>query len=205
MKPKVVIIAVVLLFSTGAFASGKTRVKKEISANLELKSNHRVELNLKNAEGKIIVFEAFDQVGEKILTKTMEGRFQVSFHHNISDLDAGLYTYRVKEGENVLYSVKMLKNQDGSAELRCAENQMCTAIAPVAGVENQVEIRLRKSVGSVATIVIMDDSGEIISERKENDGRNLILTYDLASLPKGSYVVKVMDGKILAGFRKIKL
>jgi len=99
----------------------------------------------------------------------------------------------------------MLKNQDGSAELRCAENQMCAAITPVPGVENQVEVRLHKSLTSVATIVIVDDSGEIISERKEKDGRSLILNYNLSSLPTGTYIVKVLDGKNLAGYRKINL
>lgn len=206
MKTKVVLfVSMLFLFSAGVFAGEKGNLKKEISMSMTLLSNSRVELNLQNLEGKTVISEVFDQAGNKIWFRTLESKTKANVRFSISGLEAGLYTCQVTDGDGVVYSAKILKNQDGSAELRCAKNQMCTAIGPVAGIEKQVEVRVSKPGTTVATILLMDDSGEIISERKEKEGRNLILTYDLSSLPTGSYFIKVLDGKKLAGYRKIKI
>lgn len=206
MRTKVVLfVSMVLLVSAGVFAGEKGNLKKEMSMSMTLLSNNRVEHNLQNLEGKTVIPEVFDQTGNKIWFRTLESKSKANVRFSISGLEAGLYTCQVKDGDVVVYSAKILKNQDGSAELRCAKNQMCTAIAPVAGIEKQVEVRVSKQRNTVATIVLMDDWGEIISERKEKEGQNLILTYDLSSLPTGSYIIKVLDGENLAGYRKIKI
>lgn len=206
MRTKMVLfVSMVLMVSASVFAGEKGNLKKEMSMSMTLLSNSRVELNLQNLEGKTVTPEVFDQAGNKIWFRNLESKTNANVRFSISDLEAGLYTCQVKDGEEIVYSAKILKNHDGSAELRCSKNQMCTAIAPVAGIEKQVEVRVSKQRSTVATIVLMDDSGEIVSERKEKEGQNLILTYDLSSLPTGSYYIKVLDGKKLAGYRKIKI
>jgi hypothetical protein len=201
----VLFVSVVLMVSAGVFAGEKGNLKKEMSMSMTLLSNSRVELNLQNLEGKTVISEVFDQAGNKIWFRNLDGRSKANVRFSISDLEEGLYTCQVKDGDEVVYSAKILKTKDGSAELRCSKNQMCTAIAPVAGIEKQVEVRVSKQRNTVATIVLTDESGEIISERKEKEGRNLILTYDLSSLPTGAYTIKVLDGKKLAGYRKINI
>lgn len=206
MKTRVLFFAMVLvLVSSGVYAGQKRIGKSQISTNVELKANNRVVVNLQHIAGKTVGFELFNQNGEKVIAGRMENRTKGNFRHNFNYLSEGLYTYCVKDEAGEIYSMKIIKTRDGSLELRCAEKQICTAISSSSDNNSQVEIRLHKPEASSVTILICEESGDAISERKIKNGENLALTYDLSAFPQGNYLVRVLDGKKLVGYKKVSL
>jgi len=206
MKAKVVFFTtVMILVSAIAFAGGKPVTKKEVSTSVELKSNNSVIINLQNLGGKTMGFDVYSQDGIKVCSGNLNGKERGKFRHNLNYLEDGLYTYEVTDGESVVYSVKILKEKNGSAELRCADKQVCTAITPSAANNRLVEVRLHKSKNATATIVVSDEMGEAISRKMVKEGQNVVLNYDLTSFPAGNYTIKVLDGRKLAGYRKVNL
>ena len=172
MKTRVLYFAsLLLLVSTAVYAGQKGAGNSQVSANVELKANNRVVVNLQHIAGKTISFELFGQNGESISAGRMVNRTKGCFRHNFNYLSEGLYTYCVKDGDQEVYSMKIIKNNDGYVELRCAEKQICSAISSTSGDKSQVEIRLHKPKSSCATISICEESGDpiFVSKIKNDD------------------------------------
>lgn len=206
MKTRVLFFAMmIMLISTGVYAGQKRSGNSHISTNVELKANNRVVVNLQHIAGKTIGFKLFNQNGEQVSAGRLENRTKGRFRHNFDYLPEGLYTYCVKDEAGEIYSMKIIKTKDGSLELRCAEKQICTAISSSSDDKSHVDIRLHKPDTSCATILICEESGDTVFEKKIKNGENHALTYDLSAFPQGDYFVRVLDGNKLVGYKKISL
>lgn len=190
-------LLILLAVSFGANASDFGSLK----ASLSLKYNKAVEIQLEGiSEGEIQV-KVFNNNGTLVSYKSLVNSGTKIVSHRISDFPEGIYTYQVIEGNELIYTAKVVKSADGALECR---NLPGGATASITDENNaQVLVRLVKNLDSKVKILVSDDESNVLYRKVIKDAEYAKLTYDISDFPEGNYNFSVYSNNELIAYRKI--
>ena len=187
----------VLLTSFTAFAGGNEAFKTSVNLNedanviitLDGESQNHVEIKIYDASGEMVTYKRLMNTGTRM------------FRHMLSELPDGIYTYQVVEDGATVNMVRIVKEDNYSAEQHNMPEAATAAISQQD--ENEVIVRLANKIEGKAKIRLTDETGNLIDWRTVKDAENAKLTYDISKLPEGNYNLKVYNDSELIAFRKI--
>ncbi|MFW5705754.1 MAG: hypothetical protein ACOCX8_02010, partial [Bacteroidota bacterium] len=118
-----------------------------------------------------------------------------------SGFPEGIYTYEVVNGEDVVYSARILKSDNGSMECRPAGN---TALASISQPGTDlVLVRLVNDLDMKSRIRVTDANGRLLYTRAIKKDGNYKINCDINQFPAGDYTFSVYCQNELIAYRKI--
>lgn len=194
---KLTALSLVLFFSISLYGANNNSIKAE----LKLKNNEMVEIHFSGNSTQTIGLKVFNDKGEIVFSKCLKNEGHQKLHHNIADFSTGIYTYQVIEGDEVVYSARLIKPDEASVECR---NLKCGAMASISELGNkQVLVRLIKDEKAKSTIKVRDENGNLLYVKYIKKGQHLRFTHDISSFPAGTYTFSVYSKNQLIAFRRV--
>lgn len=83
---------------------------QEIFTAMTLKGTDKVELRMIKPAGETVVVRVYDETNQRIFSKRFRKENSLLLSHDISEFPAGVYTYEVSSGNEVIRSTEILKS-----------------------------------------------------------------------------------------------
>lgn len=186
-----------LVVSTAALA-GETDALK---ASVKLNEDANVTISLNGTSNHTIEIRVFNNTGEMVTYKRLVNSGTRVFNHKLSEFPDGMYTYEIVEGDEVVYSARIFKFDENSAEYQNLPSGATASISKLN--KEQVMVRLAGNSDAKTRIRVSDEYGNLLHWRKIKETENARLTYDVSSFPEGRYDFRVYSGKDLIAYRKV--
>ncbi|MCF8364176.1 MAG: T9SS type A sorting domain-containing protein [Bacteroidales bacterium] len=172
-----------------------------LRASLNLKNNKAVEIHLEGQSSGEVQVKVFNNTGRMVSYKSLVNSGTKIVSHKISDFPDGIYTYQVIEGDELIYTAKVVKSAEGALECR---NLPGGATASISKEDSaMVLVRMVKSPESKLKILVSDDDANILYRKMVKDASYAKLTYDISAFPEGNYYFSVYKNNELIAYRKI--
>lgn len=169
--------------------------------NLRLRGDDKIEILLKGATTNIVTIEMYNGDGRMVFSKKVAPTNRAVVNHDVKDLPAGLYTYNVVEGTELIYSARIVVCPGGTSVCgSLTDGAVAAILLPDYG---QVLVRINQPEACKTTIRLKDRQGNVLYSRKITEKGNHKITHDISQLPAGSYRMEVLDGRHLIAQRKI--
>jgi hypothetical protein len=169
--------------------------------NLRLSGDDKVEIHLKGASSQIITIQMYNGDGLPVFIKKVAPGDRAVVKHDVSILPAGLYTYQIVEGTELIYSAQIVVCPGGTSI--CSSMTDGAVAAILQPDDDHVLVRINQPVGCKTTIRVKDRQGNMIYNRRIAETGNHKITHDISGFPAGNYRVEVLDGRRLIAQRKI--
>jgi len=196
----VILTGMIALTTSGLFANNMvtyTGDKAEVKVSMDFSNETRVLITIESLIDKALVLEIYNNDGEQVMNRLVNEHSTQKISHNIGEISEGFYTYMVKDGDQVVYTSRIIKESDGSLEFRSEDSPVNASIEPAG--ENRVLVRISKDDAAKATIKVWDENGKYLYVRNVKKGHNLRLTHDIAKFPAGKYSFGVFhEGELIA-------
>lgn len=196
----VIFTAMIVSLSTGLYANNEIEFKgdvKDVKVNLELKKDNQVSITIESLIDKALVLEVYDNKGNQVMRKLINEHKTQKVLHNTNDIEAGFFTYMVKNGDEIVYTSRIIKGNDGSLEFRSEDSGVNASIERTG--DDLVLVRMFKDEDAKATIKVWDEDGNYVYRKDIRNGKNLRLTHSIKEFPEGTYSFGVFhDGEMIA-------
>ena len=121
MKAKAIQITVILMILTfGAITSVNSQnnnvEKTKVWTSFTLKGDNQVNLRLIKPAGLVVTINVYDNTRQKVFTKKIRKSDNILLTHDISEFPAGVYTYEIIEGKELVKSCKIVKSTGSDLE-----------------------------------------------------------------------------------------
>jgi hypothetical protein len=194
---KLTTLFIIIGLSLSVFAAGDGNLK----ASLSLKNSELVEIALEGNSTQAIEIKVFDNKGNLVSYKSLAGSGTRTIIHKISEFPEGIYTYQVIDGDEVVYTARVVKSGEGSLECRNVPN--CATASISEQNDNTVLVRLMQSVDEKSRIKVTDDEGNVLHRKVYKNTDYAKVTHDISKFPEGNYYFSVYSDKDLIAYRKV--
>jgi hypothetical protein len=169
--------------------------------SLRLRGDDKVEILLKRASADNITIQMYDGDGRMVFTKKVAPANRAVVNHDVKSLPAGLYTYNVVEGTELIYSARIIVCPGGTSV--CSSLTQGAVAAILLPDHDNVLVRIHQPEACKTIIRLKDQQGNVLYSRKFTEKGNHKMTHDISLLPAGKYRMEVYDGRHLIAQRKI--
>ena len=139
--------------------------------------------------------------GQPVFIKKVAPTDHAVVNQDVSLLSAGLYTYQILEGTELIYSAQIIICPGGTSV--CSSITECAVAAILQPDDDHVLVRISQPEGCKTTIRFTDKQGNVLYKRKIAETGNHKITHDISQFPAGTYRVEVLDGRRLVAQRKV--
>lgn len=123
------------------------------------------------------------------------------FKHKLSELPDGIYTYQIVEGDELVFSARILKQDENSMEYRTIQSASTASISKLN--DEEVIVRLANNPDNKTKIRVTDEFGNQLYRKTVKNLESAKLTYDISQFPEGKYNFKVYSGNDLIAYREV--
>ena len=115
MKTRAIqITAILMILTFGAITNGNAEndkaVKTKVWTTFTLKGQNQVDIRLVKPAGLVVSINVYDNTRQKVFTKKIRKSDNILLTHDISEFPAGVYTYEIKDGKELVKSCKIVKS-----------------------------------------------------------------------------------------------
>ena len=169
--------------------------------NLHLRGDDKIEILLKGATADIITIQMYNGDGRMVFAETVAPANRAVVNHDVKNLPAGLYTYTVVEGAELIYSAQIIICQGGKSV--CGSLTESAVAAILLPDNDHVLVRIQQPEACKTTIRLKDRQGNVLYSRKITEKGNHKFSHDISQLPAVNYRMEVLDGHHMIAQRKI--
>jgi hypothetical protein len=108
MKTMTMTLTVVMMM-LAATLTAQTQNNQDVFTAITLKGSDKVELRMVKPAGETVVLAVYDETMQKVFTKRFKKENNLLLSHDISEFPAGVYTYEVRSGNEVIRSTEIVK------------------------------------------------------------------------------------------------
>lgn len=121
MKAKAIqITAILMILTFGVITNGNAEndktEKTKVWTTFTLKGANQVDIRLIKPAGLVVTISVYDNTRQKVFTKKIRKSDNILLTHDISDFPAGIYTYEIKNGKQLIKSCKIVKSTGNNLE-----------------------------------------------------------------------------------------
>jgi len=108
MKTMAMQLTVVMMMLAATLFAQKSN-NQDVFTSMTLKGSDKVELRMIKPAGETVVITVYDETMHRVFSKRFKKENSLLLSHNISEFPAGVYTYEVRSGNEVIRSTEIVK------------------------------------------------------------------------------------------------
>lgn len=98
----------------------------KIVTSMMLKGENKVQVRITKPAETVLTMNVYDETRTKVYSMNIKKESEVLVSHNIAEFPAGVYTYQIKQGKNVISETSIVKTTGKALEYAPVENLLST-------------------------------------------------------------------------------
>jgi threonine dehydrogenase-like Zn-dependent dehydrogenase len=108
MKTMAMTLTVVMMMFAVTLTAQKAN-DQDVFTAMTLKGTDKVELRMIKPAGETVVITVYDKTNQRVFSKRFKKENSLLLSHDISEFPAGVYTYEIRSGNEVIRSTEIVK------------------------------------------------------------------------------------------------
>jgi len=124
---KLTAVVMMVMVSMSAYSQTNGGINKgKVLTSMMLKGENKVELRITKPAETVLTLNVYDKYNTKVFSTRINKENDLLLTHNIAEFPAGVYTYEIREGKNVVSETSIVKSSGKALEYAPVERLAST-------------------------------------------------------------------------------